>query len=116
MERRGFEVEDFGGQTIIIRAIPYVLGSGISEQDFIDILYKLQKETGSVSEIIPEETIYMMACKSAIKANREMPEMEIRGLIEDLTKTENPYTCVHGRPIIISVSRKELEKKFKRIL
>jgi DNA mismatch repair protein MutL len=116
LERLGFEVEDFGGKTIIIRAIPYVLGSGISEQDFIDILYKLQKETGSVSEIIPEETIYMMACKSAIKANREMPEMEIRGLIEDLTKTENPYTCVHGRPIIISVSRKELEKKFKRIL
>lgn len=116
LKKLGFEAEDFGERTVIIRSIPYVLNNGISGQDFLDILNKLQKEADSVSEIIPEETIYMMACKSAVKANRNMSEMEIRGLVEDLTRTGNPYTCVHGRPIIISMNRKEMEKKFKRIL
>lgn len=116
LKKLGFEAEDFGEKTVIIRSIPYVLGNGISGQDFLDILNKLQKEADPVSEIIPEETIYMMACKSAVKANRKMSEMEIKGLIDDLTKADNPYTCVHGRPIIISMDRKELEKKFKRIL
>jgi DNA mismatch repair protein MutL len=58
----------------------------------------------------------MMACKSAIKANRNMSVIEIRGLVEQLANTENPYTCVHGRPVIISMTKKELEKRFKRIV
>ena len=58
----------------------------------------------------------MMACKSAIKANRSMSVIEIRGLVEQLANAENPYTCVHGRPVIISMTKKELEKRFKRIV
>lgn len=116
IEKLGFEAEDFGDRTIIIRSIPYVLDGGFSGRDFLDILNKLRQEIDIVSEIVPEETIYMMACKSAIKANREMTKMEIRGLIEELTATDNPYTCVHGRPIIISMHKREFEKKFKRIL
>ena len=58
----------------------------------------------------------MMACKSAIKANRPMSTMEIEGLVKDLLDTTNPYNCVHGRPIIISIKKRELEKKFKRIV
>ncbi|MDD4297586.1 MAG: DNA mismatch repair protein MutL, partial [Ruminiclostridium sp.] len=116
LNKLGFDVEDFGDRTVIIRAIPYVLDHGFSGQDFIDILNKLSQEVDTVSEIIPEEIIYMMACKSAVKANREMSKMEIRGLIEDLTSADNPYTCVHGRPIIISMQKREFEKKFKRII
>ena len=67
---------------------------------------KAKSGNQSVLEIIPEETIYMVACKSAIKANRSMSPMEIKGLLNDLVNTENPYTCIHGRPIIISISKK----------
>ncbi|ANX00810.1 DNA mismatch repair protein MutL [Thermoclostridium stercorarium subsp. leptospartum DSM 9219] len=112
----GFEAEVFGNRTVLVRAIPYLLTEGFSDRDFRDILGKLSEETRGVLEIIPEETIYMMACKSAIKANRPMSEMEIQSLVRELVKCENPYTCVHGRPVIISISKKELEKKFKRII
>ncbi|MBP7176092.1 MAG: DNA mismatch repair endonuclease MutL [Thermoclostridium sp.] len=116
LSRLGFEAEVFGNRSILIRAIPYVLDSSFSGQDFLEILEKLSSEALSVSEIIPEETLYMMACKSAIKANRNMSVMEIRGLVEQLANAENPYTCVHGRPVIISMTKKELEKRFKRIV
>ena len=65
---------------------------------------------------ISDQAIYMMACKSAIKANRRMEKDEIRALVDQLISMENPYTCVHGRPVIISISQKELEKRFKRIV
>jgi DNA mismatch repair protein MutL len=115
-EKFGFEAEDFGDRAVIIRAVPSILDGGFSSRDFLDILEKLCQEIPAVSEIIPEETLYMMACQSAIKANRSMSVMEIRGLVEDLVKLKNPYTCVHGRPIIISMNRKELDKRFKRIV
>jgi len=116
IKKLGFDAEAFGNRTVLVRAIPSLMGSSFSARDFRDILGKLSQEIKGVSEIIPEETIYMMACKSAIKANRSMSQMEIRGLIRDLAGCENPYTCVHGRPNIISIGKKELEKKFKRIV
>lgn len=118
--RLGFETEDFGSRTVLVRAIPYIMCGDFSSRDFRDILERLNGEvspgSSSVSEIIPEETIYMMACKSAIKANRRMSTMEIEGLVKELVATTNPYTCVHGRPIIISIKKRELEKRFKRIV
>lgn len=116
IERLGFEAEVFGSRSVIIRSIPYDLDGSFTGQDFLDILNKLSGEIKDVSEIIPEETIYMMACKCAIKAKKAMSGIEIRGLIDELVKTENPYTCVHGRPVIISIGKRELEKRFKRIL
>jgi len=116
IRKLGFEAEVFGSKTVLIRAIPYIIGEGFSGRDFRDILGKLGQEASAVLEIIPEETIYMMACKSAIKANRSMSPVEIKSLVNELAGSENPYTCVHGRPIIISIGKKELEKKFKRIV
>ncbi|NLA41577.1 MAG: DNA mismatch repair protein MutL, partial [Smithella sp.] len=116
LSKLGFEAEVFGNRSILIRGIPYALDSSFSGQDFLEIFENLSSEALSVSEIIPEETIYMMACKSAIKANRSMSVIEIRGLVEQLANAENPYTCVHGRPVIISMTKKELEKRFKRIV
>lgn len=110
IKKLGFDAEAFGNRTVLVRAIPSLMGSSFSARDFRDILGKLSQEIKGVLEIIPEETIYMMACKSAIKANRSMSQMEIRGLIRDLAGCENPYTCVHGRPNIISIGKKELEK------
>lgn len=116
IRKLGFEAEVFGNKTVMIRAIPSLLTEGFSGRDFRDILIKLSEEVNGVLEIIPEETIYMMSCKGAIKANREMSRLEIEGLLKDLAACKNPYTCVHGRPVIISIGKKELERKFKRIV
>lgn len=73
-------------------------------------------ETAGDKSEISDEAVYMMACKSAIKANRKLEREEIRALVDQLMSMENPYTCVHGRPVIISISQRELEKRFKRIV
>jgi DNA mismatch repair protein MutL len=57
-----------------------------------------------------------MACKNSVKANTELSRTEIKSLLGQLTELENPYTCPHGRPVILSLSRRELEKIFKRIV
>jgi len=114
-EKVGFEIEAFGPQTIIIRSVPDIMGSGFSLDDFHEILDRWMETMGEKNGI-SDEALYMMACKSAIKANRRMEKDEIRALLEQLSGMENPYTCVHGRPVIISISRKELEKRFKRIV
>ncbi|HEY8500876.1 MAG TPA: DNA mismatch repair endonuclease MutL [Clostridia bacterium] len=116
LRRLGFDAEVFGSRTVLVRSIPYILSGGFSSRDLTDILEKLYAEISDVSDMIPEETLYMMACKSAIKANRKMTDIEIRGLVDELAKTDNLYTCVHGRPVIISIGRKEFEKRFKRIV
>jgi DNA mismatch repair protein MutL len=116
IRRLGFDVEVFGSRTVLVRAVPYILSGGFSSRDLTDILEKLYVEVSDVSDVIPEETLYMMACKSAIKANRRMTEIEIRGLVDELARTDNLYTCVHGRPVIISIDKKEFEKRFKRIV
>jgi DNA mismatch repair protein MutL len=116
LRRLGFDVEVFGSRTVLVRTVPYILSSGFSSRDLTDILEKLYVEVSDVSDMIPEETLYMMACKSAIKANRKMTDMEIRGLVDELAKTDGLYTCVHGRPVIISMGKKEFEKRFKRIV
>jgi len=114
-ERAGFEIEAFGPQTVIIRSVPDIMGGGFSLDDFHEILDRWMETMGEKYGI-SDEAIYMMACKSAIKANRRMEKEEIRALLEQLCAMENPYTCVHGRPVVISISRRELEKRFKRIV
>ncbi|NLW03349.1 MAG: DNA mismatch repair endonuclease MutL [Clostridiaceae bacterium] len=113
-ERAGFEIEAFGPQTVIIRSVPDIPG-GFVLYDFNEILDRWMGTSGEKSGI-SDQAIYMMACKSAIKANRRMEKDEIRALVDQLISMENPYTCVHGRPVIISISQKELEKRFKRIV
>ncbi len=116
LKRLGFDVEVFGSRTVLVRSVPYILSGGFSSRDLTDIFEKLYAEISDVSDMIPEETLYMMACKSAIKANRKMTDIEIRALVDELANTDDLYTCVHGRPVIISISKKELEKRFKRIV
>lgn len=113
-KKAGFEIESFGPQTVIIRSVPDIPG-GFSLDDFRDILDRWMETAGDKSEI-SDEAVYMMACKSAIKANRKLEREEIRALVDQLMSMENPYTCVHGRPVIISISQRELEKRFKRIV
>ena len=111
----GFEVEWFGENTLAIRAIPIIMGEPCTGEFFSNILDSL-KEAGSSAASPLEKIIISMACKNAIKAGDSITPEETRELIDRLMKTSQPYTCPHGRPTIITMSKYELEKKFKRII
>jgi len=111
----GFEIEAFGLNTVIIRSIPDFYESGFNAGDFHEILDRWI-QTGSDQSDISDEALYLISCKGALKANRALSKDEIRGLIESLCTLENPYTCVHGRPVILTMEKKEFEKRFKRIV
>lgn len=114
--KMGFEIEDFGGNAVTVRAVPCDL-FGYYEKDFLQkILDELEEEPPGRTPSVIEEKLASMACKSAVKGNHRMKERELSALLEQLMKLENPYHCPHGRPTLITMSRHELEKKFKRIL
>jgi DNA mismatch repair protein MutL len=116
LNKLGYVFEEFGNNSIILREVPVILGQPEARQLFIDIVEKL-KDKELVNKIsLKEENIIMMACKAAVKAMDNLSEKEINKLFDDLKITENPYTCPHGRPAIIAITKTQLEKMFKRIM
>ncbi|WP_425274174.1 DNA mismatch repair endonuclease MutL [Thermoanaerobacter wiegelii] len=116
LNKLGYVFEEFGNNSIILREVPVILGQPEARQLFIDIVEKL-KDKELINKIsLKEENIIMMACKAAVKAMDNLSEKEIHKLFEDLKITENPYTCPHGRPVIIAITKTQLEKMFKRIM
>lgn len=114
--RMGFEIEDFGGNAVAVRAVPCDL-YGHYEKDFLrGILDELEEEPPRGTPAIIAEKLASMACKSAVKGNMRLSTKEIEALLDQLLSLENPYHCPHGRPTIITMSKYELEKKFKRIV
>lgn len=115
-QQLGFEIEPFGGKEYAIRAVPDNL-YGLNGQDLV---LELMDNLGSISEKeAPEmvlEKVASMSCKAAVKGNQRLSRPEIESLIGELLTLENPYHCPHGRPVIVSMSKREIEKKFKRIL
>ena len=112
----GFEIEEFGDRAYAVRAIPSNL-PGIAKQDILmDLLDGLSDITGTASSETLLDKVASMSCKAAVKGNHQMSSMEAKALIDELLSLENPYNCPHGRPTIISMSKYELEKKFKRIV
>lgn len=112
----GFEIEDFGGNAVTVRAVPCEL-YGHHEKDFLqEILDELEEAPPHGTPSVIEEKLASMACKSAVKGNTSMTHQEMEALLDQLMKLENPYHCPHGRPTIIVMSKYELEKKFKRIV
>jgi DNA mismatch repair protein MutL len=114
LEAIGFELEPFGVDTYLIRAVPAALkGDPVQTlRDIVDELVEL-----SVSKRLPvarEQIWITTACKLAVKAGDPLSMPEMRKLIEDLARTENPYLCPHGRPITIILTWQEIERKFKR--
>ncbi len=110
----GFELDNFGNNSIILRSVPIETDS--VEMHFKEIIDFLLSKRNQEYSKIADEVLYQIACKSAIKANENLSEIEIKSLLETLAALENPYTCPHGRPVIISITKNEFEKKFKRIL
>ena len=114
--RMGFEIEDFGGNAVAVRAVPCDL-YGHYEKDFLQgILDELEEEPPRGTPAIIAEKLASMACKSAVKGNMRISTKEMEALLDQLLSLENPYHCPHGRPTIITMSKYELEKKFKRIV
>ena len=111
----GFELEYFGGNEITIRSAPTELFGNTIKEMFLEVLDELSA-TGVGRARSIEERIATMACKAAVKGNRSMSVPEMETLLDELLTLENPYFCPHGRPTIISFTKQELEKKFKRIV
>lgn len=113
----GFEIESFGTGSYAIRAVPDNLFGITKEKLFIELLDNLNGEISShLTPNLVAEKVASMSCKAAVKGNSRLSAKEVDALIGELLTLENPYHCPHGRPTIISMTKRELEKKFKRIV
>lgn len=114
-EQTGFDLGDFGDDSIVIRAMPDDI-MGVDPQSLFDaLLNALSTDTGRLQIDFFVEKLSGMACKAAIKGNTEISFQEADALIDELLTLDNPYNCPHGRPTMISLTKTELERKFKRI-
>lgn len=112
----GFVIEPFGGHEYAVSAVPVDLYRLSEEELFCSLLDQLVETPVFGPADVILEKIASMSCKAAIKGNSKISETEARHLVEELMTLENPFQCPHGRPIIITMSKYEIEKKFKRIL
>ena len=112
----GFEIEPFGGSEFAVRAVPGNLLSLAKKELLMEMIDSLSEEGGRIAPESVYDRIATMSCKAAVKGNTNLSFAEADQLIDSLLKLENPYQCPHGRPTIISISKYEMEKKFKRIV
>lgn len=110
----GFDASDFGDQTVQLRSVPMVLGVARSEDCFRDALDDLA-ESGKINTQKRTERIIQMACKHAVKGGEQAPADGLKDLIRRMIEDNVTPTCPHGRPLVIEVTRRELEKRFGRI-
>lgn len=112
----GFEIEEFGDRAYAVRAVPSNLPGIARHEILLDLLDSLSEISPNISSETLLDKMASMSCRAAVKGNRQMTAMEAKALIDELLTLENPYNCPHGRPTIISMTKHELEKKFKRIV
>jgi DNA mismatch repair protein MutL len=111
----GFEVEAFGGASVLVRAVPYLVAKGDYETAFTDLLDELISGHGGKSlQEKRRALLTMLSCKNAIKAGDALQAEQMKGLLDDLLQLPNPSICPHGQPILIKISTLELDKKFER--
>ena len=112
----GFEIEPFGGREYAVRGVPANLFSIAKKELLTEMIDGLSEDMSVHNPDIIYEKVASMSCKAAVKGHHTMSFQEVNVLIDQLLDLENPYACPHGRPTIISMSKYELEKKFKRIV
>ena len=110
----GFEIELFGNNHIMIRGVPNIFGTPESEKFILQIIDSIEDLTNSYD--LKGEKFASMACRAAIKANDKIHTVEMELLLRQMEECENPFTCPHGRPTIVEITKKEIEKMFKRIM
>lgn len=112
-KRLGFKTEDFGDNSVVLREVPMIFGMPTYVNFIRDIIDSLDKEISSNYEADLYK-IMKKACKASVKAGDDLSDMEIESLIRDLKNCENPYTCPHGRPTVVEVSKHTISKLFLR--
>jgi DNA mismatch repair protein MutL len=112
----GYEIEEFGGGSYAIRAVPTELFGQTADSLLREILEEIMNERISGTPHVIISKVASMACKAAVKGNSRLSEKEARALIDELLSLENPYHCPHGRPTMIVMTQYEMDRKFKRIV
>jgi DNA mismatch repair protein MutL len=116
MQSIGFEIEPFGKDTFAVRSVPAMVSSKNSEQVLRDIIEEMAENTSAKRLVIQREGVLAAAaCKMSVKAGEHMSMEEMSALLADLAETSNPYLCPHGRPIVVCLSNRELDKMFGRL-
>ncbi len=113
----GYQIEHFGGREYAVTGVPAHLPSIGTRELLTEIIDTLAEEVGRARK--PEillDKIASMSCKAAVKGNQKLPAEQVQELLKELMALENPYHCPHGRPTMIRMTKKELEKRFKRIV
>ena len=114
LSEAGYEVEPFGELDIRVRAVPFVMGKAEVRPLFLEMIQSLNQLKAATVDARRSE-IMQMACKSAVKAGDSLSDSEIAALISDMQRTGAPPTCPHGRPVVKTLTKRDLEKMFKRI-
>ena len=115
-EDTGFEAEEFGDDAVIIRSVPGGVDMGEVEPLVLELLSESERLKKELITDRQQYLLYTIACKASVKANMEMGRDEMENLVRNVLRLKNINTCPHGRPIIITMSKKEMEKEFKRIV
>lgn len=112
LNKIGFEIEKFSDNSLIVRAIPSIVGSNF--EDFLrQSLQEVNENLTSAYQVNPY-ALMKKACKAAVKANEKLSSIEVKQLVKDLVNCEDPYTCPHGRPTVLELTKRDLEKMFLR--
>lgn len=121
LRRAGFELEPFGGESFLVRSVPAsvaqkrIKAQGGPEAVLKEIVEEMVEKTASRRLLLPaEEVLITASCKMAVKAGDPLSFEEMQALVDDLMRCENPYTCPHGRPILIEMANGEVDRKFGR--
>ena len=115
IESAGYEFQEFGDGAYQIRAVPNVLGEPESRAAFLDMIDRLSELRVLTTREKRRDAILQMACKKAIKGGDRITEDEVAALLAGMSEQDAPPTCPHGRPLVITLSRQEIEKRFRRI-
>ncbi len=116
LENLGLGMEPFGGTTFLLRSHPRWIPEESIESVVQEIISWLMRQGRVKTAELRDEGAKMMACKAAIKANRFLRQEEMEHLIEQLKACHSPFTCPHGRPVLVHFSTREIEKMFKRVM
>jgi len=115
LPRMGFALEPFGGRTMVVKAVPSIMQRGDVRQIVTDLIDQIAESPDKQDKLkLQDEILILTACHSSVQAGDELSDAEVLNLLKELFKSEPPYLCPHGRPIIIRMYRTELEEKFQR--
>ncbi len=115
-EKLGYIIENFGGKEYMLSGVPAQLPDIATKELFLEIIDGLIDNKTSITPETLLSHVASMSCKAAVKGGNSMAEPQAHELLKELMSLENPYNCPHGRPVLVKITKRELEKKFKRIL